>query len=120
MNSPAAQTAGRLLAALETLADEETRLLCRGDLGRLIEVQARMAPLVERLSEIGPAVADEAMRRAVMRLLNRRLANGERLNREMERLRGSRRQWQQACARLERIKPAFTGARVRPVLFARA
>ncbi|HVU23672.1 MAG TPA: hypothetical protein VHE13_06060 [Opitutus sp.] len=120
MNSAAAKTARRVLAALETLTDEESGLLGRGDLARLIEVQTRMAPLVDLLSEMGPDVADEAMRQAVLRLLNRRLENGSRLNRELERMRGARREWQRVRARLERMKPAFTGIPAKPVLFARA
>ena len=120
MKSSDAKTARRLLAALEILTDEETGLLQRGDLGRLIEVQARMTPLVGLLSEKGPAVADEEMRGSVLRLLNRRMANSERLGREMLRLHKTRREWQQASARLERIKPAFVGAPAKPVLFARA
>lgn len=120
MKSAAADAARRMLAALETLTDEEAGLLRRGDVPRLLEVQARMAPLVARLAETGPAVADEAMRSAVLRLLNRRLANGELMKQEIQRLRTARGQWQQVRARLEQMKPAFVRTAAKPVLFARA
>ena len=56
------QRCGRLIGALEDLADQESACVRSNDFAAAIAVQRRAAPLVADLVEKGPAVADAALR----------------------------------------------------------
>lgn len=107
MKSKAQSTARRLLAALEDMAQREAVLLDHGELDQVLELQGRMAPLVECVSELAPEVADDEMRRTALRLLDQRHENHVRIGRELSRLQLDRRKMSQTHNRLIRMGPTY-------------
>jgi hypothetical protein len=100
-------TARRLLTALEDMAERESALLDMGALDQVLELQGRMAPLVECVSELAPEVADDDMRRTAMRLIDRRHRNHVRLGHELGKLQRDRQKARQSQSRLTRLGPAY-------------
>lgn len=100
-------TAWRLLTALEDMAERESVLLGAGEIDHVLELQRRMEPLVQAVCELAPRVADDAMRRAAMRLMDVRHQNHLRLGHELAQLDLERQKAGRTRLQLKRLRPAY-------------
>jgi hypothetical protein len=74
METPA-RTVSRLVAALEALVEQESVQIAARDYAAVFRTQQRVAPLVERLGQMGSAAADEDSRSRMACLVVKRRAS---------------------------------------------
>jgi len=108
----AVQTAGRLLAALDDFAAQETILFRTLEFTAAVALQERAAPLVQKLGELAEAPGVAGLRPRVAALLARREQSYHFLNAQMERLHLEARRIEEARARLARMAPVYGSGRV--------
>jgi hypothetical protein len=105
MESPA-QTCARLLSTLEDLVTEEAGLLAAEQVAEMVALQARMAPLVDRLVVLAPS-ADSALRGRVRALMERRAYTGAELSARIAHLRGELDRMAEARHTVHRLAPVY-------------
>jgi hypothetical protein len=102
------QTAERLLAALEDLAAQEANLLGTSDYLEAVGIQARSAPLVDRLGELSRHAEVAALKSRVGSLLDRREQNRQLQGAQLARLQLELRRVDEANVRLAGLAPAYS------------
>jgi hypothetical protein len=105
MESPA-QTCDRLLTALEDLVSEEAALLADEQVGAMVELQCRMAPLVDRLVALA-ASADSTLQSRVRALVARRAYVGAELATRLAHLHAELDRMSAARHTVNRIAPVY-------------
>lgn len=108
METPA-QTALRLLAALEEFAAQEGNLLRTLDVVEAVGIQERAAPLVQALGDLSRHPEVMALRPRVAELLARREQNRHFLDAQLERLQSELRRVDEARQRLASLAPVYRG-----------
>jgi len=109
-----AQRSARLIAALEDLAAQEAAAVSTGDFGAAGALAERCAPLVAEIAAQANGknvMTDEALRRRLRAIRDRRAETSEALATQMARLRDELQQTQAAQRRTAAIAPVY-GARV--------
>ncbi len=101
------QTFSRLLGALDELVAQETGTLGEGDYAATLEIQRRAQPLVEALSGLGIAAADDLARARVAGLLARRQHNIDFLESQLATARAELLSVQESTRRVACIAPAY-------------
>ena len=109
MEEPA-QTARRLLSALEDLASREEVLLHGMDFQGAVTIQERAGPLVVELAKLAERPGVAGLRSRVMSLVSKRTESWRALEGHLARLQSEMGRIGEARARLARIAPAY-GAR---------
>ncbi len=109
------QTIERLLTALETLARDERFLLESGDFVEALAVQAREAPLVEKMAEllVQPGIAASLSPSAQSRaqtLLALQSEQSKRLSAQQAALQEDLQLLRAAQARVQQLRPAYRQA----------
>ena len=107
METPA-QTAVRLLAALEDLALREQANLRNLDLVEAVEMIERAAPLVERLAELAADPAVATLRPRVEAFLEQRRQSAALIDAHLARLQSEMRRVDEARQRLARVAPVYS------------
>ena len=107
METPA-QTAVRLLAALEDLALREQANLRNLDLVEAVEMIERAAPLVERLAELAADPAVATLRPRVEAFLEQRRQSAALIDAHLARLQSELRRVDEARQRLARVAPVYS------------
>lgn len=101
-----AQTAVRLVAALEDLAAGEGVALRAGDYAGALALQERAGPLVARLAGLAAGV-DAAVRARVLALVERRRGHAARLQEAMDHARGELARMAEGRRTVARIAPVY-------------
>jgi hypothetical protein len=108
-----AQTAARLLGAIEQFAEQELLALRAGDSRRARSIQGRAAPLVEHLCRLAagrPPWWSALLSRKVEAILTRRRESRAVLARQREALLAERERLAGVRGRLRAVAPAYAGA----------
>ncbi len=103
------ETATRLLAALEELVMQETLLIRTLDFVAAVELQERVAPLVEKLCVLAADPAVAPLQERAAGLLARRAQNHHFLDTQLNRLQGELERVTEARSRLRRVAPVYRG-----------
>ena len=106
MESPA-ETAARLITALEDLVGQETMLLRTMDFVEAVAVQERAAPVVARLCELAADPAVRTLQPRVAQLARRREQNYHFLDAQLARMHEELRRIDEARGRLRQVAPAY-------------
>ena len=112
------QTFSRLLGALDELVAQEAGALGERDFAATLEIQRRAQPLVDALSDLGIAAADDLARARVAGLLARRQHNMDFLESQLATARAELLAVQESTRRVACIAPAYgrTERRAAPAL----
>lgn len=108
----AAQTVDRLLVAIEDLTAQEGGLFRAGDFAGAVELQQRIAPVVEALISLQGAAASGASAR-IAGVVAARRRNGDWLTEMLDRHREELRELQVNRRRLAQLRPAYRPAALR-------
>lgn len=101
------QTFSRLLGALDELVAQEAATLNQRDFGAVADIQRRAQPLVDALSDLGIAAADDLARARVAGLLARRQHNIDFLESQLATARAELLSVQESTRRVACIAPAY-------------
>ncbi len=103
------QTAGRMIAALEEFARQESVLLRSLDLVEAVQISERAAPLIQKLCELTAFPEVAALRPRVEELVAFRRRQTSLLDAHLARLQSELRRIDEARLRLTRVAPAYGG-----------
>jgi hypothetical protein len=104
------QTAGRLITALEDLAEQEGGLLRSLDLVEAVQISERAAPLVQKLCDLSLEPGVASLRPRVLELVAQRRRQATLLDAHLARLQRELRRVDEARSRLSRLAPVYAGA----------
>lgn len=111
MESPG-QACIRLVTALEALCEEEAACLRHSDFDNVIAIQARIGPIVLRLSTLASEAPNEAIRTRIAAVIERREEATKWLAAEIERTRERLNEIRGSQRRAAQVGPAYGSQKI--------